>query len=143
MANNNNPNPINPPVQPPFNILTAPVETLTPEQLQHRRNIVETIELERKNEERNGALAQVEAARKANADNMVMVHQQEVLRQSACTHIKPRGLGTALAGQKTHRGWYTFVCQYCGKNFSDPPQRPEERVPQHLIPDMALVGGPH
>ncbi len=83
------------------------------------------------------------AARKANADNMVLVHQQELAKQKGCPHIKPRGQGTALAGQKTHRGWTTYVCQYCGKNFSDPPQRPGEEVPAHLFPDGALVGGPH
>jgi hypothetical protein len=83
------------------------------------------------------------AARKANADNMVLVHQQELAKQRGCPHIKPRGQGTALAGQKTHRGWTTYVCQYCGKNFSDPPQRPGEEVPAHLFPDAHLVGGPH
>lgn len=83
------------------------------------------------------------AARKANADNMVLVHEQELRAQAACPHIKPRGQGTALAGQKTHRGWFTYVCQYCGKNFSDPPQRPEEKVPSHLFPDGHMVGGPH
>ena len=36
----------------------------------------------------------------------------------------------------------SFTCQYCGKNFSDPPQRDGERVPAHLMPDMVLVGGP-
>lgn len=86
---------------------------------------------------------QIAAARKANADNMVLVHQQELATQSSCPHMKPRGMGTALAGQKTHRHWTTYVCQYCGKNFSDPPQRPEEKVPAHLFPDGNLVGGPH
>jgi rubrerythrin len=84
-----------------------------------------------------------EAARKANAEHMVRVHEEEKRKQDGCPHIKPRGQGTALAGQKTHRGWITYVCQYCGKQFSDPPQREGEKVPPHLYPDGNMVGGPH
>jgi len=89
------------------------------------------------------AESQTAAARKANADNMVLVRQQELATQSACTHMKPRGFGTALAGQKTHRGWSTSGGPYCGKEFSDPPQRPEEKIPGHIFPDLSLCGGPH
>ena len=87
-------------------------------------------------------LAQQAAGRKANAENMVQVALQETARQNACTHTKPRGMGTALAGQFTHRHWQTLVCQYCGKQFSDPPQSPEQKVPAHLMPDRTFVGGP-
>ena len=138
-----NPSPLNPPVSTTVNVMTADISTLTPEQIQQRRNILETIELERLNAERNAKVSQEVAARKANADNMVLVHENEKARQSSCPHMKPRGLGHALAGQKTHRGWYTLICQYCGKSFSDPAQKPEERVPNHIQLDMSLIGGPH
>lgn len=83
------------------------------------------------------------AARKANAEFMVEAHRLEVARQSSCTHTKPGTNRTALGGQKTHRGWYTLICQYCGKQFSSPAQRPEEAVPAHLAPDMSTIGGPN
>lgn len=141
MANNNAP--LNPPVARTVNVFELPLEELTPEQLQHRRKILETRKMEQENDERSAAESQIAAARKANADNMVQVHAHELANQAACTHIKPRGMGTALGGQKTHKGHYVFVCQYCNKAFSEPPQRPSERVPGHLMPDMSMVGGPH
>jgi len=148
MANNVPNTPIAPPMsnsisQATINIMTAPIESLSPEQLQHRRNILEAKKMERENSLREDAENQLAAARKANSETMLAVHAADVARQNACTHIKPRGVGTALAGQKTHRGYYVLVCQYCAKPFSDPPQRPEERIPSHLMPDMSLVGGPH
>ena len=106
------------------NVFSIPLEELTPEELQHRRNILESRELERQAGIRELAEGQAEAARKANADNMVLVRAQELANQAACPHIKPRNGGHALAGQKTHRGWYTLVCQYCGKELSSPAQRP-------------------
>ena len=135
--------PITPPLGRPLNVFERPLEDLTPEELQHRRNILETRKMERENNERETADKQMASARKANADNMVQVHAFELATQAACTHIKPRGMGTALAGQKTHKGYYVYVCQYCSKIFSDPPQKETERVPGHLHPDMSMVGGPH
>ncbi len=138
-----NTQPITPPIARPVSVFDIPLEELTPEQLQHRRNILETRKMERENSERDAIESQIAAARKANADNMVAVHAQELANQAACTHIKPRGQGTALAGQKTHKGFYVYVCQYCSKNFSDPPLKAGEQVPGHLHPDMSMVGGPH
>lgn len=140
MANNS---PITPPIETKRNIFALPYEELTPQELDLRLKVIELKQREKQQFEADQVINQAEAARKANADNMVLTHAQELAKQAACTHIKPRGLGSALAGQKTHRGWYTLVCQYCGKNFSDPPQRPEEKVPGHLMPDMIMVGGPH
>lgn len=98
--------------------------------------------LKKELEAEDAAEEQLARARKANADHMIEVHKQEVARQAACGHVKPRNMGTALAGQRTHRGNLVLVCQYCGKQFSHPPNRPEEAVPSHLFPDAALVGGP-
>lgn len=145
MANNNSPLiPAAPePTRPPVDILSADIRSLTPEQVQQRRNILETMKMERENEAREADLNQAKAAREANAANAVAEWEQQKLRQNGCPHMKPRGMGHALAGQKTHRGWYTLICQYCGKSFSDPAQRPEEKVPPHIQLDMALIGGPH
>lgn len=146
MANNNN-TPLIPaapePNRPPVDVLTADIRTLTPEQVQQRRNILEAMKMERENEERNAALDQAKAAREANATNAVMEWENQKRNQNRCPHMKPRGMGHALAGQKTHRSWYTLICQYCGKTFSDPPQRPEEQIPAHIQLDMSLIGGPH
>ena len=98
--------------------------------------------LARELDEEDEAREQHARARKANAENMVLVQEQDKLKQSSCSHIKPRGLGSALAGQRTHRGWITLVCQYCGKQFSDPPQSPDQKIPPGIFPDMATIGGP-
>lgn len=88
-------------------------------------------------------LAQARAAQLANANTLAEAQKVQENIQANCTHTKPGTNRTALAGQKTHRGHAVFVCQYCWKPFSDPPQRPQEKIPQHLYPDMSLVGGPH
>lgn len=82
------------------------------------------------------------AGRRANAENMVRIGEQEAARQNLCGHTKPLGKGTALAGQRTHSGSLTLICQYCGKEFSDPPRKPSERIPNGLMPDRHFVGGP-
>ncbi len=143
MANNN---PINPPIErqvAPRNIHTLPLEELTEAELTLRLKVIELKQREKAQAAIQLAEDQAAAAQKANSDNMVAVAEDERRKQAACPHIKPRGAGTALAGQKTHRGWFTLVCQYCGKQFSDPPQRPTEQIPPHLMPDMHMVGGPH
>lgn len=136
-------NPITPPVSQPVNVMTADISTLTPEQIQQRRNILETLELERLNAERQEKRDQEIAAKKANAKVLAHAAEQQKLVQDACPHLKPRNAGHALAGQKTHQGWYTLICQYCQKTFSEPAQRPEERIPPHIQLDMSLIGGPH
>tara|TARA_R110000868_G_scaffold153995_1_gene379981 strand:+ start:1183 stop:1602 length:420 start_codon:yes stop_codon:yes gene_type:complete len=89
------------------------------------------------------ATSQAKAAQKANADSLMQAQKVLEAQQANCTHTKPGTNRTALAGQKTHRNFAVFVCQYCAKPFSEPPQRPIEKIPQHLFPDMSLVGGPH
>lgn len=110
--------------------------------VQHELMALLAKKLKRELEAEDAAAEQVAKARQANADHMIEVHKQELARQAACGHVKPRNMGTALAGQRTHRGNLVLVCQYCGKQFSHPPNRPEEAVPSHLFPDAALVGGP-
>lgn len=102
-----------------------------------------TKKLAAEQEAEDAALAQAQAARRANAEALMEGQRQIEATQANCTHTKPGTNRTALAGQKTHRGYMVMVCQYCGKPFSEPPQRPEEKIPQHLYPDMSLVGGPH
>lgn len=143
MAHNNNP--INPPVntQAMAQVVAAAVNNGSNDPVQKELMQLLAKKLKKELEAEETDDAQKAAARKANADNMVLVHEQERLRQNACGHTKPRNMGSALAGQRTHKGYYVYVCQYCGKNFSNPPQRPEEAVPPELFPDGALVGGPH
>ena len=47
--------PITPPLGRPLNVFERPLEDLTPEELQHRRNILETRKMERENNERETA----------------------------------------------------------------------------------------
>lgn len=102
-----------------------------------------TQKLSREISKENEDLELREKARRANAEYLIQVAEAEKAAQAACTHQKPRGFGTALAGQKTHKDYHVFICQYCGKEFSNPPQSPDQKVPSHLYPDMNIVGGPH
>lgn len=151
MANNNNQNPLVPAsipaapvsVRTVADLLSADILTLTPEQVRQRRDILESMKIERENSIRDDALNQAKAAREANAANAVAEWENQKRKQNSCPHVKPRGMGHALAGQKTHRGWYTLICQYCGKTFSEPAQRSDEQLPPHIQLDMSLIGGPH
>lgn len=87
---------------------------------------------------------QEQDARAANVAFLKVAEAQKLHNQRNCPHMKPRNLGTALVGQRTGKGYATFVCQYCQKTFSDPAQRPEEQINNpFLYPESDKVGGPH
>lgn len=100
--------------------------------LQLRKLQKEVLQQEEAEQTQKNARAQsVENARKSDA--------KKAADQELCTHVKPNGR-SALAGQKTHsqeRGYhYTFICQYCQKDFN------ETNIPPNLKLSAEQVGGP-
>ena len=78
-------------------------------------------------------------ARLQTAEKVREADARREANQDFCTHVKPNGR-TALGGQKTHshvRGQvYTFICQYCQKEFN------ETNIPPNLRVSAEMVGGP-
>ena len=78
-------------------------------------------------------------ARRQTAEKVREAEAKREANQEYCTHLKPNGR-SALGGQKTHsqeRGKaYTFICQYCQKEFN------ETNIPPQLRISPEQVGGP-
>jgi len=95
-------------------------------------------DLLRQKQERQRAENEHLAARKANMAELKKAELERTMSQDACIHRKPPpSHASALAGQRTHRGTVVYMCQYCGKEFS------ERTIPPDLRVNPEIIGGPH
>lgn len=66
-------------------------------------------------------------------------HKHETARkiagQAACNHIKERGYGSRVGGQRLSNNHFAYLCQFCGKEWD------ETSLPAHLAIPMEFVGG--
>ena len=133
----------NTPVQPPVNQAPTAGRNLI-EEIRNRKELLELQKLEREQKAVDDTIAIQAAARESTLTALASATAEAKAKQNSCPHTKPRNLGTALAGQRTGAGYAVYVCQYCGKEFSHPPRKPEEAITNvHLFPPPEFVGGPN
>jgi len=82
--------------------------------------------------------AEEEIKRKAREQGARALQQRrddELLKQSSCTHMKPWG-GPSIGGQRDHANHYHWLCLFCSKEWTD------GELPGHLRISSDKVGGP-
>jgi hypothetical protein len=71
--------------------------------------------------------------KKAQVENVRILHERVSRTQKTCSHTKEDGR-TRLAGQKMHNGDLALMCNYCYKVFFN------DEIPPHLMPRGEAMG---
>lgn len=119
-----------PPVQPP--VAANPPREKT---VQERLAELELRKLEKEFAAEEEKRVNDLAVRKANALAIQNKREQDLRKQTLCSHRKDNGQ-TAYGGQRASDNITYYVCQNCGK------EETSLTIPPQLRPDPSLIGGP-
>jgi RNase P subunit RPR2 len=89
--------------------------------------------------------AAIIASRRAHLDSIREDAETVRRTQANCSHLKQDRTSTRLGGQRVgapgQAQQIALVCSSCGKEYHFPVKEGQEAPPQHLIPEMDMIGG--
>lgn len=120
--------------------IAANIDQMDPQEalaaIQVRKQLKELLDQERLDAERI----------KLKSEQLRIIEEEiaeNIAAQEACSHMKERGFGPAIVGQRNHSGNINFLCLICQKswvNFGN-DERDPERLPPHLHISSERIGG--
>lgn len=120
--------------------IAANIDQMDPQEalaaIQARKQLKELLDAEKLDEERI----------RLKAEQLKVIEeeiQETAYQQEACSHMKERGFGPAIVGQRNHSGNVNFLCLICQKswvNFGS-DERDPTRLPPHLHISPERIGG--